>query len=132
MEIAVTDEQWKRVADKMSRQGVMGRPRADDRRCLNAILYVLITGCRWNDLPKEYGHDSTAWRRLHRWARDGTLLRLWRHLLRDLDVGGQIDWKRCAVDGSYVKAKKGATKPVARGPEKPRRDTSSSKATDCP
>jgi transposase len=43
MEIAVTDEQWKRVADKMSRQGVMGRPRADDRRCLNAILYVLIS-----------------------------------------------------------------------------------------
>jgi transposase len=132
MEIAVTDEQWKRVADKMSRQGVMGRPRADDRRCLNAILYVLITGCRWNDLPKEYGHDSTAWRRLNRWARDGTLLRLWRHLLRDLDVGGQIDWKRCAVDGSYVKAKKGATKLAARGPAKPRKDTSSSKETGCP
>jgi transposase len=132
MEIAVTDEQWKRVADKMSRQGVMGRPRVDDRRCLNAILYVLITGCRWNDLPKEYGHDSTAWRRLHRWARDGTLLRLWRHLLRDLDVGGQLDWKRCAVDGSYVKAKKGATKLAARGPVKPRKGTSSSKETDCP
>ncbi len=46
MEIAVTDEQWKRVADKMSRQGVMGRPRADDRRCLNAILYVLIVQSR--------------------------------------------------------------------------------------
>jgi len=132
MEIAVTDEQWKRAADKMSRQGVMGRPRADDRRCLNAILYVLITGCRWNDLPKAYGHDSTAWRRLNRWARDGTLLRLWRHLLRDLDVGGQLDWKRCAVDGSYVKAKKGATKSAPRGPEKPRKDTSSSKATACP
>ncbi len=132
MEIAVTDEQWKRVADKMSRQGVMGRPRADDRRCLNAILYVLITGCRWNDLPKEYGHDSTAWRRLNRWARDGTLLRLWRHLLYDLDVGGQIDWKRCAVDGSYVKAKKGATKWAARGPARPRKDTLSSKETDCP
>jgi transposase len=132
MEIAVTDAQWKRVADKMSRQGVMGRPRADDRRCLNAILYVLITGCRWNDLPKEYGHDSTAWRRLNRWARDGTLLRLWRHLLRDLEGVGEIDWTRCAVDGSYVKAKKGATKSAAPGRVKPRKGISSSTATDCP
>jgi Putative transposase of IS4/5 family (DUF4096) len=40
------------------RQGVMGQPRADDWRFFTAILYVLITGCRWNDLPKEYGHDS--------------------------------------------------------------------------
>jgi len=132
MEIAVTDEQWERVVDKIKGQGVMGRPRVDDRRCLNAILYVLITGCRWNDLPVEYGADTTAWRRLNGWARDGTLLRLWRHLLRDLDVAGQIDWKRCAVDGSYVKAKKGATKSVARGPGKPPKDTSLSKATDCP
>jgi len=132
MEIAVTDEQWKKVADKLSRQGVMGRPRVDDRRCLNAILYVLITGCRWNDLPREYGHDSTAWRRLRQWARDGTLLRLWRHLLRDLDLGGQIDWERCAIDGSYVKAKKGATKLGAPGRAKPANATSSSRAMDCP
>lgn len=116
MEIAVTDAQWRKVADKITRQGVMGRPRADDRRCLNAILYVLITGCGWNDLPRQYGHDSTAWRRLRQWAGDGTLLRLWRHLLRDLDIGGEMDWKRCAIDGSYVKAKKGATKSVAHGP----------------
>ena len=103
------------MADKIGKQGVMGRPRADDRRCLNAILYVLITGCRWNDLPRQYGHYSTAWRRLARWSRDGTLLRLWRHLLRELDALGQIDWAHCAIDGSYVKAKKGATKPGARG-----------------
>jgi transposase len=53
MEITVTDEQWERVVNKIKSQGVMGRPRADDRRCLNVILYVLITGCRWNDLPPQ-------------------------------------------------------------------------------
>jgi transposase len=110
MEICLRDDQWDRIVDKIGKQGVMGRPRADDRRCLNAILYVLITGCRWNDLPRAYGHYSTAWRRLARWARDGTLLRIWRHLLRDLDGLGEIDWQHCAIDGSYVKAKKGATK----------------------
>lgn len=110
MEICLRDDQWDRIVDKIRKQGVMGRPRADDRRCLNAILYVLITGCRWNDLPREYGHSSTAWRRLARWTRDGTLLRIWRHLLRDLDGLGEIDWEHCVIDASYVKAKKRATK----------------------
>ncbi|MGI8551352.1 MAG: transposase [Dehalococcoidia bacterium] len=36
-----------------------GRP-AD----LDAILDVLITGCRWQDLPRDYGAPTTAWRRL--------------------------------------------------------------------
>jgi transposase len=75
----------------------------------------LLTGCRWNDLSREYGYYSMAWRRLKAWNNDGTLLRLWRHLLRDLDAAGQLDWRHCALDGSYVKAKKGATKPDARG-----------------
>ena len=117
MEICLRDEQWDRIVDKIGKQGVMGRPRADDRRCLNAILYVLVTGCRWNDLPRAYGHYSTAWRRLAQWARDGTLLRIWRHLLRDLDGLGKIDWEHCAIDGSYVKAKKRATRLDAPAPD---------------
>lgn len=114
MEICLREDQWQRVAHLLSRQGVMGRPRADDRKTLNAILYVLITGCRWNDLPKEYGNFMTAWRRLKRWMEDGTLLKIWRHLLADLDAAGQINWSRCALDGSYVRAKKGATKSASR------------------
>jgi len=31
---------------------------------LNGILYVLTTGCRWMDMPLEYGSYKTAWRRL--------------------------------------------------------------------
>jgi transposase len=116
MDIAIRDDQWERIVDKISAQGRMGRPRVDDRRCLNAILFVLITGCRWNDLPKEYGHYSTAWRRLARWSRDGTLLRVWRLLLRDLDGLGELDWAHCAIDGSYVKAKKKAIESANREP----------------
>jgi transposase len=28
-----------------------GRPRADDRKTINGILYVSITGCKWVDMP---------------------------------------------------------------------------------
>lgn len=88
----------------------MGRPRRDDRRTLEAILYVLTTGSRWNDLPRELGHYSTAWRRLAQWGKDGTLAKMWRHLLGRMDKAGKLDWSRSALDGSYVSAKKGATK----------------------
>jgi transposase len=49
----------------------VGRPRADDRKVLNGILYVLTSGCRWMDAHKRYGHYSTAFRRLKRWEREG-------------------------------------------------------------
>lgn len=32
-----------------------GRPRADLKRSFNGVLYVLITGCKWSDLPRKYG-----------------------------------------------------------------------------
>ena len=112
----VSDAQWEKIAAQIKGRSKTGRPRADDRQTLNAILCVLVTGCRWNDLPRDYGHYSTAWRRLRAWAADGTLLRLWRHLLGDRHAAGKIDWSRCALDGSYVKAKRGATKSAARAP----------------
>jgi transposase len=44
----------------------VGRPRTNDRRIINGILYVLTTGCRWMNMPLEYGSYKTAWRRLKR------------------------------------------------------------------
>lgn len=118
MKVYVSDERWVVLAGQIKGQGTLGRPRADDRAVLNAILHVLVSGCRWNDLPREYGHYSTAWRRLRRWSADGTLLRLWRHLLGRLDAASKLDWEHCALDGSYVPAKKGATRSAARAPAK--------------
>jgi len=39
----------------------VGRPRVNDRRVLNGILYVLVTGCRWMNMPSKYGSHKTAW-----------------------------------------------------------------------
>lgn len=58
-----------------------GRPRADDRRTIEGILYVLITGCRWQDLPREYGAPTTAWRLLTGWGEEGVWERIWRAAL---------------------------------------------------
>ncbi len=105
----LTNEQWERTRPLLPKPARAGRPRANDRRTINAILYVLKSGCRWCDLPSRLGDDSTAHRRLQRWAGDGTWGRIWRALLATLDEEGHIDWEHCAIDASYVRAKRGAT-----------------------
>ena len=54
-----------------------GRPRDDDRKIINGIIYVLTTGCRWDDMPKKFGDDSTANRRLNSWQQQG----VWKKIL---------------------------------------------------
>ncbi len=105
----LTDAQWARIEPLLPPKASTGRPRADDRTTINAILWVLRTGARWVDLPKQLGDDSTAHRRLQQWSRDGTWDRIWHTLLAALADAGRLDRERCAIDGSYVRAKGGAT-----------------------
>jgi transposase len=70
-------------------------------------LYSLITGCRWQDLPREYGAPTTVWRRLKRWGELGVWERIWRAALAQIDQAGQLDWSIAFLDGSFVPAKNG-------------------------
>jgi transposase len=71
MNLKFTDTQWGVLQPLLPPRSRTARPRADDRRTLEAILFVLKTGCRWRDLPREYGSPVTAWRRLRRWEKEG-------------------------------------------------------------
>ena len=125
----LTDKQWDLIQPVLPPRPRMGRPRADDRLTLNAILWIMKTGARWVDLPKELGDDSTAHRRLKRWSKDGTWDRVWRTLLGTLDQEGKLDWKACAIDGSYVRAKGGARSSVRAAAARRPSATSSVTAT---
>ena len=72
----VSDELWESIEPLLPPSAKEGRPRADDRRTMGAILYVLKTGRPWNDLPKQYGDDVTAWRRLKEWEDRGVWKRI--------------------------------------------------------
>ena len=51
-----------------------GRPRTTDvRDVLNAILYILRTGCQWRYLPVDFPPKSTVWRYFDEWRHNGTL-----------------------------------------------------------
>jgi len=106
----LSDEQWEMIKPHIPPQPARGRKRADDRRTLNAILFVLKTGIPWNDLPKVLGDDSTAHRRLKQWQADGTFERLWRAFLSTLDQQGKLDWAESFLDGTFVPSKGGALK----------------------
>ena len=86
------------------------QPAPDNRRTVEGILYVLITGCRWQDLPREYGAPTTVWRRLKSWGETKVWECIWRAALAALDRHGQLDWTMAFLDGSFAPAKNGGEK----------------------
>lgn len=65
----LTDAQWKKIESLIPRPRGQGRPRkASYREIVNAILYLLRTGCAWRLLP----HDLPHWKTVY------TYFRLWR------------------------------------------------------
>ena len=84
-----------------------GRPRADNRRTIDAILYVLKTGIPWNDLPEEYGDDVTAWRRLKEWEGKGVWKRVTDAMVAKGYSTGAADMETLYVDSDTIPAKKG-------------------------
>ena len=56
----------------------MGRPRSRDKECMEAILYVLKTGCQWEMLPGEYPPKSTVHDRYKVWKKAKVFYRLFR------------------------------------------------------
>jgi transposase len=106
--IGLTDRQWAFIQPLLPPPARTGRPRADDRRTIEGIFYiVLITGCRWQDLPRAYGAPTPVWRRLKRWGEAGVWEHIWRASLADLELRGQLDWTMAFLDGSFAPAKKG-------------------------
>ena len=106
----LSDQQWALVEPhlpKPKRGAKGGRPRADDRGCFEGILWILRTGARWKDLPKEYPSPATCWRRLQEWEKQEVWLDLWRAFIHQLDHQGQLDWSEAFMDGTFAPAKKG-------------------------
>jgi putative transposase len=69
----VTDKQWARV-EPLLPVYPGGRPRTTDLRdVLDAIFYLLRTGCQWRYLPKDFPPKSTVWRYFDEWRHNGTL-----------------------------------------------------------
>ena len=78
----LSDAEWRVIAPHMPPEKALGRPRTTDlREVVNAILYVLRSGCPWRMLPKEFPPRSTIQRYFAAWRDGGLWMRINRHLL---------------------------------------------------
>ncbi|WP_437186804.1 transposase [Planctomicrobium sp. SH668] len=86
-----------------------GPPPHSQRACLEGILFVFLTGCQWEKLPKCFPSSSTCRRRFDEWTRWGIFEGLWYSLLMELEDLQGIDWKKTAADAWFLRAKKGGS-----------------------
>jgi transposase len=93
------DDQWERLKDYVpgGRKGKRG-PRTDNRRFLNALLWMARSGARWRDLPEELGDYATVKRRYYRWIEMGVLDEILAALAREAD----LEW--LMIDSTIVRA----------------------------
>lgn len=88
-----------------------GRPRVPDRRCAEAIFYVLRTGCQWEALNQtELCAKSTAHDRFQEWVAADVFLNLWKAGVEQCDELQGIDWDWLSMDGAMTKAPLGGEK----------------------
>nr|WP_028457791.1 IS5 family transposase [Chloroflexus sp. Y-396-1] len=82
-----------------------GRPRVSDRRCADAIFYVLRTGCQWAALnATDRCPKSTAYDRFREWVAAGGFLKRWQVGVERFDELKGIDWDRLRMDGAMTTA----------------------------
>lgn len=103
----LTDAQWRAIAPLLPTPARTGRPRADDRRTLEGILFVLRNSCRWHDLPECYGDPVTCWRRYVQWERSGVWARVWETLLTTMEPVARQAWALAFLDTRFTPTKRG-------------------------
>lgn len=95
-------------------------PRVSDRKAMDAIFFVLRTGCHWNALNVTgICSSSSAHRRFQEWTSAGVFVRLWARGLEEYDEWKGLDWEWLAMDGAMTKAPLGGERtgknPTDRG-----------------
>ena len=100
-------------------------PRVADRSAMDAILFLLRTGCQWNALDATgICSCSSAYRRFREWTAAGVFEEFRRQGLLSHDKLKGIDWPWMSVDGAMTKAplgwERGRSKP--HGPRQGRHE----------
>jgi putative transposase len=102
----LTDAEWALLQPMLPPEASTGRPRVHARRTvLNAIFYVLRTGCAWRFLPQEWPAWQTVYGYFRRWRLDGTWERIHQALCQRLRLQLHRDPQPSAgsVDSQSVK-----------------------------
>ena len=126
----LTNAEWALVEPMIPPARRGGRPRdVNVREVLNAIFYVLSTGCQWNALPKDLPPKSTAHYYFMLWDWDGTLERIhhWLYVAAREKVGREASPTAAIIDSQSARAaQKGALRLIRRASMRARRSRDAS------
>lgn len=112
--VMLNDAQWARIESMLpGKEGDAGRHGEDNRRFVEAVLWIARTGSPWRALPPEFGHWNSTYRRFARWSRAG----VWARVLTALSAEASL--QRLFLDSTIIRAHQhasGAPKKVAHRP----------------
>ncbi len=93
------DDQWKRIEQLLpGKPGDPGRTGEDNRRFMEAVLWIARTGSPWRDLPDELGNWHTTYTRFARWSKAG----VWARVAKAF--GADADLEQLFIDSTIVRA----------------------------
>ena len=94
----IKDNLWNKIDGHLpGSEGKVGRTAKDNRKFINAVLWIFRTGAPWRDLPPDYGNWKNTHRRFCRWRDRG----VWEKLLEILIIEPDFEW--IMIDASYMK-----------------------------
>ena len=114
----LSDEEWQRIEQLLpGKEGDPGAHGQDNRRFVNAVIWIARTSAPWRDLPERFGEWNSVYQRFNRWSKSGVWARV-------LEAVQSPDLEALMLDSTIVRAhqhaaggtEKRGTKPsVVRG-----------------
>ena len=97
----LTDGQWAKFEVAIAAAGIRGaRPRTEDCRTIEAIIWRLDNGAKWRSVPAELGDWHHAYLRFRRWAQRG----VWDKIMAQLVAAGEPKLAFACIDGTIARA----------------------------
>ena len=106
----VDDQLWsiiQEILDELDASAPTGRPRTGQREALNGIIYQMRSGVQWNQLPEQFGDDSSVHRTMQRWIAKGVFERIWGVLIENCQELDDVNWEWQSADAAMGKARFG-------------------------
>src|SRR3989304_1414674 len=102
----LSDQEWAVIEPDVPQPKTGGRPAEHERReILNAIAYVLRSGCAWRLMPHDLPPWSTGYDYFRQWRKDGTWERINAALREKLRItlGREAEPSAAIIDSQTVK-----------------------------